>query len=240
MRVKLAFAGLLLVLVAAGFYWYSERGTKLSETDTILIGDFTNSTGDPVFEGTLREALAVGLSQSPSLNLVSVEKVGEALRSLGRPVSTHITRELAPKLCPLLGATVYLTGSIAKDGSGYSFKLDASRCAGDDAVARVNSDATDKREALHALGAAAADLRAKFGEEPASLQKFDLPLERATTSSLDALAAYTEGRRLVREKGAMEAVPALKKAVELDPKFALAHSNLAVAYYNLNQNRLSS
>src|SRR5712692_1698155 len=240
MRVKLAFAGLLLVLVAAGFYWYSERGTKLSETDTILIGDFTNSTGDPVFEGTLREALAVGLSQSPSLNLVSVEKVGEALRSLGRPVSTHITRELAPKLCPLLGATVYLTGSIAKDGSGYSFKLDASRCAGDDAVARVNSDATDKREALHALGAAAADLRAKFGEEPASLQKFDLPLERATTASLDALAAFTEGRRLVREKGAMEAVPALKKAVELDPRFALAHSNLAVAYYNLNQNALAA
>src|SRR5712692_3705266 len=166
MRAKLAFAGLLLVLAAAGFYWYSERGTKLSETDTILIGDFTNSAGDPVFEGTLREALAVSLAQSRSLNLVSEEKVGEALRSLGRPVRTHITRDLAPKLCPLLGAPVYLNGSVAKDGSGYSLGLDASRCSGDEALARVNSDAMDKREALHALGAAAADLRAKFGEEP--------------------------------------------------------------------------
>src|SRR5712692_7455149 len=212
MRVKLAFAGLLLVLVAAGFYWYSEHGTKLSETDTILIGDFTNSTGDPVFEGTLREALAVGLSQSPSLNLVSVEKVGEALRSLGRPVGTHITRELAPKLCPLLGATVYLTGSIAKDGSGYSLGLDASRCSGDEALAGAKSDAADKGQVLHALGAAAVVLRGKFGEELGSLQGFDLPLERATTASLDALAAFTEGRHLPREKGAMEAVPALKKA----------------------------
>src|SRR6266481_7725395 len=240
MRAKLAFAVLLLIVAAAGFYWYSERGTKLTETDSILIGDFTNGTGDPVFEGTLREALAVGLAQSPSLNLISVEKVAEALRSLGRPVGTRVTREIAPKLCPLLGATVYLTGNVAKDGSGYSLRLDASRCSGDEAVAGAKSDAADKRQALRALGTAAADLRGKFGEEPASLQNFGLPLERATTASLDALAAFTEGRRLAREKGAMEAVPALKKAVELDPRFALAHSNLAVAYYNLNQNALAA
>ncbi len=240
MKAKLAFAALLLVLVAAGFYWYSGRGTKLSVTDSILIGDFTNATGDPVFEGTLREALAVDLAQSPSLNLVSVEKVGEALRSLGRPAGTRVTREIAPKLCPVLGATVYLTGSVAKDGSGYSLRLDASRCSGDEAVAVAKSDAADKRQALRALGTAAADLRGKFGEEPASLQNFGLPLERATTASLDALAAFTEGRRLAREKGAMEAVPALKRAVELDPRFALAHSNLAVAYYNLSQNALAA
>jgi tetratricopeptide (TPR) repeat protein len=241
MRAKLTFAGLLLVLaVAAGFYWYSGRGEKLSETDSILIGDFTNAASDPVFDGTLREALAVSLAQSPSLNLVSAEKVGEALRSLGRPVGTPITREIALKLCPPLGATVYLTGSIAKDGDGYSLRLDASRCSSDDAVARAKGDAASKREALHALGVAADDLRTKFGEEPASLRGFDLPLERATTSSLEALAAFTEGRRLVREKGAMEAVPALKRAAELDPRFALAHSNLAVAYYNLNQTALAA
>lgn len=240
MRAKVAIVGLLLALVAGGFYWYSQRGTKLSESDTVLIGDFTNTAGDPVFDGTLREALAVSLAQSPSLNLVSVEKVGEALRSLGQPVSTRVTRELAPKLCPLLGATVYLNGSIAKDGSGYSLRLDASQCSSGDSVASTKSDAADKREALHALGAAASELRGKFGEEPDSLHKFDLPLERASTASLEALAAYTEGRRLVREKGAMEAVPTLKRAVALDPKFALAHSNLAVAYYNLNQNALAA
>jgi tetratricopeptide (TPR) repeat protein len=133
-----------------------------------------------------------------------------------------------------------LTGSIAKDGSGYSLRLDTTQCSTDDGVASAKSDASNKREALHALGVAATDLRGKFGEDPASLRRFDLPLERATTASLDALAAFTEGRRLVREKGAMEAVPALKKAIELDPKFALAHSNLAVAYYNLNQNALAA
>jgi tetratricopeptide (TPR) repeat protein len=240
MKAKLAIAVLLLAFAAGGFYWYSQRGTKLSETDTVLIGDFINTAGEHVFDDTLREALAVSLAQSPSLNLVSVEKVGEALKSLGRPVGTRITKEVAPKLCPLLGATVYLNGSIEKDGSGYSLRLDASRCATDDAVASTKSDATDKREAVHALGVAATELRGKFGEEPASLQKLDLPLERATTASIEALAAFTEGRRLVREKGAMEAVPALKKATELDPKFALAHSNLAVAYYNLNQNALAA
>jgi tetratricopeptide (TPR) repeat protein len=240
MRAKLAIAGLLLVLGTAGLFWYSQRGTKLSETDTVLIGDFTNAAGESVFDGTLREALAVSLAQSPSLNLISVEKVGEALKSLGRPVGTRITKEIAPKLCPLLGATVYLNGGIEKDGSGYSFRLDASRCSTDDGVASAKSDTADKRGAVHALGVAATELRAKFGEETASLQKLNLPLERATTPSLEALAAFTEGRRLVREKGAMEAVPALKKATQLDPKFALAHSNLAVAYYNLNQNALAA
>src|SRR5438445_200533 len=240
MRAKLAIAGVLLALVGAGFYWYSQRGAKLSETDTILIGDFANTAGDPIFDGTLREALAVSLAQSPLLNLISVEKVSEALRALGRPIDTPITRDLAPRLCQRLGATVYLAGSIAKDGSGYALKLDATQCTTGHAVASANSDARNKGEGLHALGVAAAELRGKFGEDPASLQKFNLSLERATTASLDALAAFTEGRRLVRDKGAMGAVPALKKAVELDSRFALAHSHLAVAYYNLNQNALAA
>ncbi len=240
MRAKLTIAGLLLALVAVGFYWYSQRGMKLSETDTILIGEFSNAAGDPVFDGTLREALGVSLAQSPSLNLVSVEKVREALRSLGRPMDSLIIQELAPSLCQRLGATVYLTGNIVKAGSGYSLRLDAARCSRQDSGVSTKSEAASKHEALHALGVAAADLRGKFGEEPDSLQKFDLPLERATSASLDALAAFTEGRRLAREKGAIEAVPALKKAIELDPKFALAHSNLAVAYYNLNQNALAA
>src|SRR5438876_2888756 len=240
MRATLTIAGLLLAAVAVGFYWYSQRGMKLSETDSILIGEFSNAAGDPVFDGTLREALGVSLAQSPSLNLVSVEKVREALRSMGRPADSLLRQELAPSLCQRLGATFYLTGSIVKAGSGYSLRLDAGRCSTDDSGISTKSDAANRGEALHALGVAAADLRGKFGEEPDSLQKFDLPLERATTASLDALAAFTEGRRLAREKGAIEAVAALKKAVELDPKFALAHSNLAVAYYNLNQNALAA
>ena len=240
MRVKLAITGLLLSLVAAGFYWYSQRSTKLSDSDTILIANFSNASGDPVFDGSLQEALAISLAQSPSLNLVSVEKVAEALRSVGRPIETAVTRELAPQICQRLGATVYLTGSISKNGSGYDLSLDARRCSGDERVARANSAAASKSEVLHALGMAATELRGKFGEDAASLQKFDVPLNRAATASLDALKAFSEGRRIVREKGAMDAVPALKKAIEADARFALAHSNLAVAYYNLNQNVLAA
>src|SRR6266478_8671456 len=240
MRAKLAIAGLLLLFVTAGSYWYSQRGTKLSDTDTILIANVSNATGDPVFDGSLQEALAISLAQSPSLNLVSAEKAAEGLRSLGRPLGTAVTRELASQLCQRLGATLFLAGSISKDGSGYTLRLDATRCSNDDAVAHSSSDANGKGGVLHALGIAATDLRAKFGEEPISLQKFDLPLDRAASSSLDALKALTEGRRLAREKGAIDAVPALKKAIEADSRFALAHSNLAVAYYNLNQNALAA
>src|SRR6266436_2712800 len=240
MRAKLAIAGLLLLFVTAGSYWYSQRSTKLSDTDTILIANVSNATGDPVFDGSLQEALAISLAQSPSLNLVSFEKVTEGLGSLGRPLGTAVTRELASQLCQRLGATLFLTGSISKDGSGYTLRLDATRCSNDDAVAHSSSDANGKGGVLHALGIAATDLRAKFGEEPISLQKFDLPIDRAASSSLDALKALTEGRRLAREKGAIDAVPALKKAIEADSRFALAHSNLAVAYYNLNQNALAA
>ena len=240
MRAKLAITGLLLALVAAGFYWYAQRSTKLSDSDTILIANFSNTTGDPVFDGSLQEALAVSLAQSPSLNLVSVEKVAEALRSVGRPIETAVTRELAPQICQRLGATVYLNGSISKNGSSYDLALDARRCSGDDPVARASSDAASKSEVLHALGMTATELRGKFGEDASSLQKFDVPLNRAATASLDALKAFSEGRRLAREKGAIDAVPALKKAIEADARFALAHSNLAVAYYNLNQNVLAA
>src|SRR5256885_13222159 len=155
MRAKLVIAGVLLAFLGAGFYWYSLRGTKLSETYMILIGDFANSAGDPVFDGTLREALAVGLAQSPSLNLISVEKVGEALRALGRPVDTRITRDLAPQLCQRLGATVYLAGSIAKDGAGTGLRLDPRQSATADPVASLKTDAANKGQGLHALGLAA-------------------------------------------------------------------------------------
>src|SRR6266446_3532900 len=222
MRAKIIIAGLLLVMGGAAVYWYSHESAKLSETDAILIGGFSNATGDSVFDGALREALAISLTQSPMLNVVPAEKAGEAFRSLGRPADAPITQDLASKLCQQVGATVYLTETIARDDNGYALRLNAFRCVTDDALASANGDAASR------------------GEDPASVQRFDLPLERATTASLDALKAFTEGRRLTREQGAIDAVPALKKAVDLDPRFALAYSNLAVAYYNLNQNALAA
>jgi tetratricopeptide (TPR) repeat protein len=240
MRTKLVISGLLLALLVTGAYWLYPRETRLSETDTVLLADFANSTGDAAFDSSLREALAVSLAQSPLLNLVSEEKVSEALRSEGSASSATFTRNLAHAVCQRVGATVYVTGSIAKDEGSYPLRLNAFRCSTDDAIASAKSEANGKGQVVHALGAAASELRSKFGEDPASLQRFDLSLERATTASLDALKSFCEGRRLAREKGAIEGLPALKKATELDPKFALAFSNLAVGYYNLNQNALAS
>lgn len=240
MRTKLLFAGLPLFLLAAGVFWYLPGGTKLTETDAIVLGDFVNSTGDPVFDGSLREALSVSLAQSPLLNLVSAEKASEALRSESFPTNAQITRDLTPKLCQSLGAKVFLTGSISKDGSDFLLKLNALECATSKEIASAKASADGKKEVIHELGTASRQLREELGEDPASIKRFDLPLERATSSSLEALKFFAEGRRLSREQGAMEATPAFRKAIELDPRFALAHSNLAVGYYNLNQNALAA
>ena len=240
MRTKLLLTVLLLVLIAAGGFWYSGSAIMLTDKDTLLIGDIENSTGDTVFDGSLREALSIGLAQSPLLNLVSAEKAAEALHSQSLPPNTPVNRELAPKLCWHVGATVFLTGAIARDGDGYHFKLSTFQCDSSKEISSAESEARGKSEIVHALGEAAAKLRTQLGENPDSVKKFNLPLERATSSSVDAIKAFAEGRRVSREKGALEAVPALKKAIELDPRFALARSNLAVSYYNLNQNALAA
>jgi eukaryotic-like serine/threonine-protein kinase len=240
LRIKFILAGLPIFLLVGGAVWYFRGGTKLTETDSIVLGDFANSTGDPVFDGSLAEALAISLSQSPLLNLVSQEKVAEALRSQSLPANTRVTRDVAPKLCRSLGATIFLTGSISKDGDDYLLKLNAFQCSTSKELASAKREAGSKNEVVHLLGDAATQLRGEFGEDPGSLKSFDLRLERAASPSLDALKSFAEGRRLAREQGSIEAVPALKKAVETDPRFALAYSNLAVNYYNLNQNVLAA
>jgi eukaryotic-like serine/threonine-protein kinase len=240
MRKKFLLVGLLLVLLVAGGFWYSAGGLKLTDKDVLLVGDFENSTGDAVFDGSLREALSIGLAQSPLLNLSSAEKVAEALHAQSLPPNTPVNRQLAPKLCGHVGATVFLTGAVAKDEDTYLLKLSTFECASSKEISSARSKANGKSQVVHALGEAAAKLRNQLGESPDSVKKFNLPLERATSSSMAAIQWFAEGRRLSREKGALEAVAALKKAIELDPKFALARSNLAVSYYNLNQNALAA
>jgi len=240
MRTKLLLAALLLTLLVAGGFWYSSGSVKLTEKDALLVGDFENSTGDSVFDGSLREALSIGLAQSPLLNLLSAEKVAEALHSQSLAPNAAVNRELAPKLCGRVGATVFLTGAIAKDGDSYLLKLSMFQCASSQEISSAKSEAQGKSQVVHALGEAATKLRMQLGESPDAVKKFNLPLERATSSSVEAIKSFAEGRRLSRERGSLEALPALKKAIELDPKFALARSNLAVSYYNLNQNALAS
>lgn len=240
MRAKLFLAGLLLLLVVAGAFWYPAESFKLAEKDTLLVGDFANSTGDSAFDLALREALSISLAQSPLLNLVSTEKVAETLRSRSLGASTPITRDLAPRLCADLGATAFLTGAIAKHGYGYVLELSTFQCTPSKEIASVRTTAKGKALVVHALGEAAAKLRGALGENTDSLRRFNLPLERAASPSLEAIQFFAEGRRISREQGALGAVPALQKAIALDPRFALARSNLAVSYYNLNQNALAA
>ncbi|MFI5057639.1 MAG: tetratricopeptide repeat protein [Candidatus Acidiferrales bacterium] len=240
MRSKFTIAAVLAAAAVIFGYWYLHRGPKLAGTDTIVLADFSNSTGDAVFDASLREGLAVSLGESPWLNIVSDEKVDEALRSLGRTTDDSISPQIAPKVCQRTSAKAYVAGSISKDGNNFSVALRAVNCATGDGIAKGESEARSRDAVLHALGTAANELRAELGEGQDSLQKFSIPLERATTTSVEALKAYSQGRKLNREKGAIQAVPFFKKAIELDPRFALAHSNLAVGYYNLNQNALAS
>ncbi|HKW31727.1 MAG TPA: hypothetical protein VJN92_01900 [Candidatus Acidoferrum sp.] len=240
MRTKLLLAMLLIVLLVAGGFWYSGNGVKLADKDFLLVGDFENSTGDAVFDGSLREVLSIGLAQSPLLNLVSAEKVAEALHAQSLAPTTPVNHALAPRLCGHVGANVFLTGAIAKDGETYLLRLSTFECGSSKEISSVKGEASSKSQVVHALGEAAAKLRSQLGESAESVKKFNLPLERATSSSVEAIKSFAEGRRLSREQGSLDAVPALKKAIELDPKFALARSNLAVSYYNLNQNALAA
>ena len=239
MRSKLAIAAALLVAAGFGVYWYLHAGPKLTETDTIVLADFTNSTGETVFDGSLREALVVALAQSPFLNLVSEEKVIETLRQMGH-MGERLTPSLARLVCQRAGAKAYLAGLIVKEGAGYVVSLEARRCDTDDSMAKTRGEGNSQQEVLRALGTAASALRREAGESEDSLQKFNLPLDRATSPSLEALKAYAEGRKLTREKSSLDGVAPLQKAVALDGRFALAYSSLAVNHYNLNQNALAA
>ncbi|HEV3483362.1 MAG TPA: protein kinase, partial [Candidatus Acidoferrales bacterium] len=229
------------VALGVGSWLYFARGAHaLTEKDTIVLADFTNTTGDSVFDDTLKQALAVDLGQSPFLNILSEEKIRETLQQMTRSPGQRLTRDLAREVCQRAGSKAYLEGSIATLGTQYVIGLEALNCASGDVLARQQITAAGKEQVLPALGQAAAKLRNEVGESLSSVQKFDVPLEQATTNSLEALQAYTLGFTTFRENGDAEAIPFYKRAVELDPHFALAYDRLGVNYFNLNQPRLAA
>ena len=240
MQIKVTIAATLLVASAYGVFAYMHRLPKFGEADAVVLGDVSNTTGKAIFDGSLREALGVSLAQSPYLTVVSSEKVSDALRASGRTAEQRITRELAPALCTSTKAKAFVASAISADNGHYAISLEAFSCAGGSSMASTTAGAANERQVLHALGTAATELRKELGEDQDSIQKFDVALERATSPSLEALKLYSEGRRLTREKGPLEAVAPLQKAVELDARFALAYSSLAVDHYNLNQNARAS
>jgi len=223
-------AALLAVAVVALLvvgYFYLHRTPRLTDKDTIVLADFANSTGDPVFDGTLRQGLAVQLEQSPFLSLISEQRVQQVLRLMGQSPDARLTPELARDLCQRTASAAVLDGSIASFGSEYVLGLRATNCHTGDILGEEQVRATGKEQVLTALDKAAAKLREKLGESAKSLQAFDTPLEQATTPSLEALQAYSLGRKTFYTKGEAAALPFLKRAVELDPNFAMAYRALA-------------
>jgi len=229
----------LAAVVGVGLYFRSHKAQALTEKDTVVLADFVNTTGDPVFDGTLKQALAADLEQSPFLNILSEDKISATARLMGRSPSEPVTKEVAREICQRTESKALLAGSIANLGSHYAIGVRAVNCQTGDSVGSVEGEAAGREKILQTLGEAATALRGKLGESLATIQKFDKPLEEATTSSLEALKAYTEARQVQSEKGEVEAIPLLKRAAELDPNFALAYVDLGIFYSGLGQTTFS-
>jgi eukaryotic-like serine/threonine-protein kinase len=228
-----AVALLVALLVAGGFYYRAHRINGLTDKDTVVITDFSNTTGDPVFDDTLKTALSVSLSQSPFLNVLSENKVAETLQQMTKPAGTKLTAELARELCQRTGSKAFIAGSIGSLGSEYVLGVKAVNCQSGDLLALQQVTAPTKEKVLEVLGGAASQLRAQLGESLATVQRFDVPLEQATTSSLEALKAYSLGQKADREKSPGAALPYNQRAIQLDPNFAMGYMAIGGEYFSL-------
>ncbi|HEY2820537.1 MAG TPA: protein kinase [Candidatus Acidoferrum sp.] len=233
----IAGAALIALLATAGFLYYrSTHSAKLTEQDTIVLADFTNTTGDAVFDDTLKQALAIQLEQSPFLRIVSEERVQQTLRLMSQPADTHLTSKVAREICQRTQSAAVLEGSIASLDTEYIVGIKAVNCATGDVLTQKQVRAVGKTKVLQALDDAAIDLRQKLGESLSTVQKFDTPIDRATTSSLEALKSFSTARKIMLGSADYAAaIPHLKKAVELDPNFAMAHASLGTCYYDLGE-----
>jgi serine/threonine protein kinase/Tfp pilus assembly protein PilF len=233
-------AAIAIAALAAGSYFYFHRTPRLTDKDTIVLADFTNTTGDPVFDDALKQALSIQLEQSPFLNTLSVLKVRETLVLMGRSPNDRVTGEAAQEICERTGSALVLAGSIAPLGSQYILGLSAVNCHTGDLLAQEQVQSAKKEDVLNGLGQAATKIRSKLGESLSSIQEFDTPIAEATTPSLEALKALSVGGKTLTQKGEAEAIPSFKRAIQLDPNFALAYAGLGTAYANLEESGLAS
>jgi serine/threonine protein kinase/tetratricopeptide (TPR) repeat protein len=234
-----ATVALVVLAIAGGIGLYSHRAKPLiGERDAILVTDFVNTTADPVFDGTLKKAVAVDLGQSPFLNVFPDQKVRQTLQFMGRSPEDRVTTDVGREICLRNGIKAMLTGTIANLGRQYVITLEAVNAMGE-SLAREQVEANSKAEVLNALHRAGTELRSKLGESISSVQKFDKPLAQATTSSMDALKALTLGDMKHMSGEELGAVPHYQQAIELDPNFAMAYARLGTAYLNLGQFELS-
>jgi eukaryotic-like serine/threonine-protein kinase len=237
-KIVVPAAMVAIALIAGGLYYRSHRVAPLTEKDTIVLADFTNTTGDSVFDDALKQALSVELGQSPFLNVLSDRKVSETLRMMGRPTNERVTMDVGRELCLRTGSKALLGGTISSLGSHYLIDLTAVVCTTGDTLAKEQGEASSKEEVLKTLNRTSSSLRAKLGESLPSVQKFDVPVE-ASTSSLEALKNYSMGITAGRTQGSAAGIPFMKRAVELDPNFAMAYAALSVIYSNLGERSLA-
>jgi tetratricopeptide (TPR) repeat protein len=233
-------AALLVAALAPSGYFYFHRTPKLTDKDTIVLGEFTNSTGDQVFDGALRQALISNLEQSPFLNVLSDTRVNEQLRFIGKMPDTRLTEDLTRQICQRADSKAMLLGSIAPLGSHYSIGLKAVNCLSGDSLGDEQVEAESKEQVLRSLGSAASRLRTRLGESLASVQEYDTPIEQATTPSLEALKAYSLGLEAYDAGQLAGAVPYYERAIELDPRFAMAYARLSGSYDAQGQSELSA
>jgi serine/threonine protein kinase/Flp pilus assembly protein TadD len=242
-RGALITVGMLVVaMLAAGVFWYFKSSTAvaLSDRDTIVLADFANATGDPVFDGTLKQGLAVQLEQSPFLNIFSDQRVRETLRFMNRSPDERVTKEIAREICQRQGLKAFLAGAISNLGSHYVITLEATNAQTGDTITREQVEAGSKEQVISALGNAATKLREKLGESLSSIQKYDVPIHQATTSSLEALKAYSVGFEYQLKGKYLEAIPFFKRATETDANFARAYAAMSSMYYNTRQTDLAA
>ena len=239
--VWISLSSILLIAVAVGTLWFFRHPrTLLPNRDTVVLADFANSTGDPVFDSTLRQGLAVQLEQSPFLGVISEQRINHTLRLMGRSADARLTPELAREVCERTGSAVVLEGSISSLGSEYVVGLRARSCHTGDVLDDELVQATKKEDVLNALTRVATGFRARAGESLSSIEKHNTPLAEATTDSLEALEIYTAAWRAHYANGAIAALPLFQRATQIDPKFAMAHAALGRMYADLDESDLAS
>ena len=232
--VRIAVPALMVAaLIAGGLYYRLRQGKRLTDKDTIVLTDFSNSTGDTVFDDTLNTALGISLRQSPFLNVLSDRQVAKTVQLMTLPANTKLTPKIASELCLRAGSKAYIAGAIGSLGSKYVLELKAVNCQNGETLAEEQVTSASREKVLDALGEVASKLRGGLGESLATVQRFDVPLEQATTSSLEALKAYSLGRKADGEKGTAAALPYDQRAIELDPNFAVAYEAVGGDYGNL-------
>jgi eukaryotic-like serine/threonine-protein kinase len=238
--VSLAAVAALVVAGSVLLPFRHHHGTRLSSRDTVVLADFENSTGDPVLDETLRQGMAVQLEQSPFLSLVSEDRIQRTLKMMGQPSSARLTSETAREVCQRTGSTAVIEGSIANLGNQYVLGLRATNCRTGDVLDEEQLQASRKEDVLNALSQLATKFRTRIGESRETIKQYDTPLAEATTPSLEALKAYSIGWKMIYSGGAAPALPFFKRAVELDPNFAMAHAVVGRLYDDLDESDLSA